>query len=155
MKSKRDIDAVLRFPSGQSIRQVKKDAKRLEAEQPELSHNEALDQAATLHLAPNGFREGRIEAQRFYAYREANFKDSPNPLYCVKCSRHATVLCMMGLPRCGYHADPFCDEDSIPEYLGRIPDEAVCAHRGCTSDPTRILGGSCFCEIHFHLRKSG
>jgi hypothetical protein len=154
MKQKQDIDMVLRLPSGQTVKQVKKDAKRLGAEQPGLSHWEALDQAAALHLAPSGFRDARIEAERFHAYREANFKDSPNPIYCVKCGRQATVLSIMGLPRCGYHADPFCDEASIPEYTGKIPDGAVCAHSGCTSDPTRILGGSCFCELHFQWRKS-
>lgn len=61
----------------------------------------------------------------------------------------------MGLPRCGYHADVDRDESEIPAYKGKIPEGSVCFESGCPEEPTRILGGTCFCEEHFREAKSG
>ena len=47
----------IRFPSGASEPQVKKDAKKLKKENPDMTHTEALEAAAKRHGAVNGYRD--------------------------------------------------------------------------------------------------
>lgn len=150
-------NAHLRFPSGMTAEQVSKDAKKLQKLQPQLSHRDALDQVAMLHQAPGGYDAGLKLAQNYASYL-ANRPESPNQQYCVKCERNATVLGGFAeLPYCGYHANIDQDESAIPAYKGKIPEGSVCyeAEHGCMEEPTRIIGGACFCDEHYQEAKSG
>ena len=145
----------LRFPSGATAEQVGKDATKIQKERPELSWSEALDQAARDHLSPRGYKAG-IEGAKRYDEFLSKRSDSPNIQYCISCERAATVLGGFGdFPYCGYHANIDIDDSEIPRYKGKIPEGSMCFQAGCDNEPTKILGGACFCGEHYRDAKSG
>ncbi len=144
----------LRFPSGITAEQISKDAKTLRKQHPHYTHDEALDIIAKKNLAHDGYKKGLEAAKRYSEFLE-NRPNSPNLQYCVKCERVATVLGMFKVPYCGYHVDIYREEVEIPPYKGEIPDGSNCYQKDCYQEPTKILGGVCFCEEHFIDAKSG
>lgn len=149
-------NSVLRFPSGQTVDQVHKDAKALCRLEPFLPYLQALDRVSKeRHQSPDGYEAG-LRLAREYAEYEAK-REGRNYQYCAKCERRATVLVFGGFPYCGYHADVNIDEVDIPPYQGQIPEDAICfdTASNCMAPPTRIYGGVCFCEFHYRDAKSG
>jgi hypothetical protein len=147
----------IRFPSGASDEQVRKDAKKIRKTDPALALHVTLDIAAKNHGATAGYKQYITDAhsrQKILTGNGSQANGYRKIRYCAKCERFATHD-LGGIPKCAYHADPDMDESDIPPHRGEIPDDAICAEKTCDETPTQIYGGACFCPEHYLDAKRG